>query len=287
VVNFFHEWLGTRGLNTLGLVKDMKVFPSAKSTLGRSVYEEADRLFTAVAFERKVPLLSLLDTRDTFVNAELGKLYGLPDSATMGSLKAVAVTMPDGPRMGFLGTSGFLAVQARATMTSPTLRGKFIRERLLCQDVPPPPPDVMGNLPRPAAKPETNRQRFERHVTDATCRGCHRLMDPIGFPFEAFDGLGTFRTMDNNLPVVLGGDLDGVAFDGPAALAVQLRNDARVAACFVQQQLRHLTGADGAETVADHAEILALAWKKNGGQLDALWPLLFGSEAFASVEVSQ
>jgi hypothetical protein len=65
---------------------------------------------------------------------------------------------------------------------------------LLCQHVPPPPPNVDTNLPEASAdKPLTRRQRMSAHVENALCASCHRLMDPIGFGLESFDAIGRFR----------------------------------------------------------------------------------------------
>ena len=42
-------------------------------------------------------------------------------------------------------------------------------------------------------KPLNNRQRLQAHLSNPTCSGCHRLVDPIGFGFENFDAIGRFR----------------------------------------------------------------------------------------------
>ncbi|MEM9194192.1 MAG: DUF1592 domain-containing protein [Myxococcota bacterium] len=47
-------------------------------------------------------------------------------------------------RRGVLTSAGLLALYARPIDTSPTQRGLFIRERILCDHIPPPPPGVEG-----------------------------------------------------------------------------------------------------------------------------------------------
>jgi hypothetical protein len=88
-----------------------------------------------------------------------------------------------------------LASTAGPTATSPTARGIFIREQLLCQHVPPPPPGVNTTLPEPtdANTARTRRQLMTEHVVNPTCASCHRLMDPIGFGLENFDAIGVWR----------------------------------------------------------------------------------------------
>jgi len=99
-----------------------------------------------------------------------------------------------------LGEASFLAANAGPTETSPTARGIFIREKLLCQHVPPPPPNVDTNLPEATEdKPLTRRQRMTGHVENPLCASCHRLMDPIGFGLESFDAIGRLRTRETIL----------------------------------------------------------------------------------------
>jgi len=42
-------------------------------------------------------------------------------------------------------------------------------------------------------KPTTTRERLQIHLSDATCAGCHKLVDPVGFGFEKFDAVGRHR----------------------------------------------------------------------------------------------
>ena len=43
---------------------------------------------------------------------------------------------------GLLGQAAFLALNAKESLTSPTMRGKFVRQTFLCQEVPSPPADA-------------------------------------------------------------------------------------------------------------------------------------------------
>ena len=128
----------------------------------------------------------------SFLTSELAALYGVPapkDQFEMVKFPA------DSKRAGILGQGTFLASTAGPTDTSPTARGIFVRERLLCQHVPPPPPGVITTLPDPLVDqpPKGRRQLMDEHVENPTCASCHRLMDPIGFGFEHFDAIGRWR----------------------------------------------------------------------------------------------
>src|SRR5262245_29616379 len=88
-----------------------------------------------------------------------------------------------------------MATFAHENDTSPVARGRYVRASLLCQSLPPPPMNVNAVPPPPDGK-RTHRQRLEQHSTDASCAGCHKLMDPLGFAFESFDSVGRHRDND-------------------------------------------------------------------------------------------
>ncbi len=63
------------------------------------------------------------------------------------------------------------------------------------------------------------RAQMEQHRANPVCASCHRLMDPLGFALENFDGVGTWRTIDAGTPIDASGVLpDGTAFRGLAEL---------------------------------------------------------------------
>ena len=122
----------------------------------------------------------------SFLNADLASLYGVP--APSGEFELRAASRPTSRRSGLLGQASFLTSNAGPVETSPTARGIFIREQLLCQHVPNPPPGVNTQVPEPTAdRPLARRQRMQAHVDNPTCASCHRLMDPIGFGLENYD----------------------------------------------------------------------------------------------------
>src|SRR5207237_4624227 len=107
-------------------------------------------------------------------NSELAALYKLPAPASeFDKVKFPA----DSDRAGILGQAMFLAATSKPEETSPTVRGYAVREQFLCQIIPDPPPGVNSTLPPvTAAKPMSNRERLQVHMTNSTCSLCHSLM---------------------------------------------------------------------------------------------------------------
>ena len=152
--------------------------------------------------------------------------------------------MPDsGTRSGLLSKAALLSEFANQQFGSPTLRGKFMRESLMCLTVPPPPKGVnQGAVDQPTDIPMTRRQRLEQHRKDPTCAGCHALMDPLGLPLESFDAIGKYRTTDNGLPVDPSGAFDGHDVADSRALGVAVSQSATVAQCLVRRYYAYAVG---------------------------------------------
>ena len=163
---------------------------------------------------------------------------------------ATLLTQPHGfagepARTGLLGLAGVLATHAHYQRSSLTLRGKLVREELLCQPLPDPPPDVDISLPE-IAPGATTREAVAAHLTTPQCAGCHALVDPLGFAFESYDAVGAFRTLDNGATIDTTGELTAAdvegPFDGPAELAEQLAMSQDVQWCVTRQWFRYALG---------------------------------------------
>lgn len=257
LIEFFAEHLKLDRLDSM--TKDPAVFPQMSPTLGDAMRRELLLMIDDIAFERDADLREMFDARTTFVNAELARLYQLPDRIDGAEFQKVSFP-ENSPRAGVLTSGAFLALNAHATITSPTLRGRFVRQSLLCQDVPPPPPGVNTTVPGddPNTGPETLRQRLERlHLAAPQCAGCHQAMDPIGFGLEGFDAIGAYRTTDNGLAVDTTGALGGESFRDARGLATLLRDRVEVAACISRLTYRYATGH--LETPGESRAIAALA----------------------------
>ncbi len=162
-------------------------------------------------------VLELLTADYTFVNERLARHYGIPN--VYGTqFRRVPVT--NDARRGLLGHGSILTVTSQPNRTSPVLRGKWILENLLGTPPPPPPanvPPLKENSER--ERPLTMREQMEEHRANPACASCHKLMDPLGFALENFDGVGAWRTSDSRVPIDPSVELaDGTRVDGPVAL---------------------------------------------------------------------
>jgi hypothetical protein len=112
-----------------------------------------------------------------------------------------------------------------------------VREILLCQRIPDPPPNVNFALVQDTTNPNyrTLRQRMTAHRTEATCAGCHKLMDPVGLGLENFDTAGGYRTEENGVVIDASGEIDGVHFDNPAELGKALHDLPAASRCLVDR----------------------------------------------------
>jgi Protein of unknown function (DUF1592)/Protein of unknown function (DUF1588)/Protein of unknown function (DUF1595)/Protein of unknown function (DUF1587)/Protein of unknown function (DUF1585) len=237
VMSFMSGWLGLDRLNTV--VKDDTVFqmPAAVKT----ALAGETRAFMLDAFSNDLPVSSLFSARYSFLNQDLAQYYGIyPSDGTQVSASFTKVTFPTGAHRdpGLLGQGGLLTGYADAAISSPVLRGKLVRTRMLCQNMPPPPANVNTKL-APAAQAETTRQHFAQHDQNATCAACHHLMDPIGFGFEHYDAFGRWRDQENGFPIDATGTLASVTegdvpFDGLGALSTYLASSDAVKQCFVR-----------------------------------------------------
>jgi hypothetical protein len=228
------------------LSQSPEIFPAAASaTLGASMRGETQAVLRDL-FGRDGDYRELFTTMNTFVNAELASLYGVRASTGTG---LVAAALPaDGPRAGLLGHASFLALNAHPDGTSPTLRGKFIVETLLCRAVPPPPNDVVTEIPE-ADKGKTKREQLRVHQTLTTCAGCHALMDPLGLALEHFDGVGAYRETDRGMALDVTGTVSSKSFNGARELGRLLADGLltpdghpQTAECVVRNLLRAATG---------------------------------------------
>jgi hypothetical protein len=276
--NFWSEMLRLAELDELPQLPS--AYPLITKQLGASMRSETLAVLNDLVFDRDADYRELFSSRSTFVNQELAQLYGL--SPVAGNDVQPVILPPSAPRAGLLGQGSFLALGAHAASTSPTRRGKLVREVLLCQAIPPPPPNVSTEfLPDPAGDVKrTMRQKLEFHRTDPNCAACHALMDPVGLALEHFDGLGAYRERDGNLPIDASGELDGASFQDALGLGMAVGAHPELATCLGRNLFRYATGR--LETGAEEALVQGLSGGFAGDQyrVKRLLLAVIGSDAF-------
>jgi Protein of unknown function (DUF1588)/Protein of unknown function (DUF1585)/Protein of unknown function (DUF1592) len=246
--------------------------------------EETLRFIGDIVWDRNADARELFFADFTYLNDPLASYYGLPLPGTGAQFARVTLD-PSTSRGGLLTQGAFLSRFAHLDRSSPTLRGKFVREALMCQAIGAPPNDVDTTLPELSDDdtPRTTRQRIEQHMEEPRCASCHIGMDPIGFAFEAFDQGGRFRTTDNGLPVDSSGDLDGQVVDGARGLSSVLKEDATIPGCLVRNLFRH--GVGHIEERSEDASLFLVesAFEDAGYRLRDLLFFIAPSDAFRLV----
>jgi hypothetical protein len=267
IARFHALWLGYHQLP----------FPPALVDLLRA---ESDALVEKVT-AGKTDYLRLFLSEETLLTPALAQHYGLPSASGWTPYGA-------SPRRGILSHGTVLAVGGKFDDTSPTLRGVFVRSRLLCEDVPPPPPNVdVDQAPKEVASP-CKYDRYAAHRSGG-CAACHNRLDPVGFGLENYDRAGKFRAADKDAPAcAINGDgtLEGVGdFNGPAQLAELLIRTGDLESCVVRQlyrfaMARHESGQDGPSL-----DRFTTLFKNGGRQFDRLLLDVASSGVFAHKRV--
>jgi hypothetical protein len=220
------------------LAKDASVYPMVTGTTLEQAREQTLRTVIDHLLTRRGDYRDLMTTRSSFMSPALAVVYGVP--APPGW---VAHEFPaDGPRRGLLTQVSFLAAHSHAVRSSPTLRGKALREVFLCQSVPPPPPNVDFSALEENEHARTARERLVVHNSNPSCAGCHLIMDPMGLALENFDGAGQYRVTENGAPLDVSGELDGREFDDVRGLSEAMYGHPKLAACLVERLYTYATG---------------------------------------------
>jgi hypothetical protein len=226
VSNFGGQWLQLRNLAAAAPV--VQVFPDFDDNLRQAFKTETEMFFESIVREDR-SVQDLLNADYTFVNERLAKHYGIPD--VYGSqFRRIHLGPEFDNRRGLLGQGSILTVTSVADRTSPVLRGKWVLLNVLGVIPPDPPPnvpplkqsDVKANG-QELAVTVSMRKRMEEHRANPACASCHKMMDPIGFAMESFDGIGSYRTAEFGEKLDLSGGLvDGTKFEGPSGLRKEL-----------------------------------------------------------------
>jgi hypothetical protein len=215
VKNFAGQWLFLR--NVARMSPDTTTFPYFSENLRHAMARETELLVESQLREDR-SVVDLLRTDYTFLNQRLAEHYGI--KGIYGN-EFRRVKLEDPNRHGLLGQASILAVTSYPNRTAPTIRGKWVLEQLLGSPPPPPPPNVPSLKEDATTQKLTMRERMELHRANPTCAVCHRMMDPLGFALENFDGLGGWRmsTGPGAGSIDSSGALpDGTKFNGPAGL---------------------------------------------------------------------
>ena len=242
--NFLAAWLGLDNIETVA--RNTSLYPEFTAGIRTDMLRQTLKT-GATWLERDAQFAELFTSPLSFVTDELAAFY------TMASPTAPAdnhglreVRLPETYPAGLLSHGAVLATYAKASASSPIHRGVLVRERVLCQELAPPPPNL--DTSPPAVDPtQSTRERYIEHASNPACSSCHDLIDPIGFGFEHYDAVGRWReadgvhTIDASGAILFTPNSDG-QFDGLAELGQHLASSQDVEDCFIQQWSEYLYG---------------------------------------------
>lgn len=263
---FFNDFLVLETFDNLS--KDSTIYPAFSLKAVEEAREQTLRTVVDHLITQHGDYRDLFTSRRTFLSSELATVYRLP--VNLGPVGWTPHQFPEGdPRAGLLSQAGFLAQFAHPGRSSPTRRGRAIREILMCQPVPDPPPNVdFSNFEDPKSGLKTARERLTAHNENPVCAGCHKITDPIGLALEKFDGASQFRQLENGVAIDTHGSLDGIDYSDAAGLGRALRDNESVKACIVDRLYAYARGRPTAQADETLTEGFRARFEQSGYRFD-------------------
>ncbi|MHB1207627.1 MAG: DUF1592 domain-containing protein [Rhodospirillaceae bacterium] len=285
---FFADMFHFDEMNTL--TKDTAIYPKFNAQVADDAREQTLKTVVDLLLTRRGDYRDLFTTKQTFLNQSLASIYRVPlDLNVPNGSPDTWVPYefaPDDPRAGILMQVSFVAMNSHPGRSSPTLRGKALREVMLCQKVPPPPGDVKFDIVQDTSNPvyKTARERLTAHRTNPVCAGCHKLIDPMGLALENFDGGGTYRTHENGAPIDTSGELDGMKFTNGAELGRVIHNAPAATSCLVDRLSAYALGRTPGPGDASWVEALKAGFAADGYVVPDLMRRIALSPGFYAAE---
>jgi len=279
---FFSDMLQFDLFDTLS--KDAKIYPKWTVRVGQEAQEQTLRTIVDLLLTQDGDYRDLFTTRKTFLTPALASIYRVPVAQNAAPWQPYEFPAGD-PRAGILAQASFVALHSHEGSSSPTLRGKALRELLLCEPVPAPPGNVNLAGAQDTHDPHfrTMRERLTAHRTDPTCAGCHKLMDPMGLALENFDSDASYRTSENGRPLDTSGELDGIHFNDAAGLGRAMHDNPATGACLVRRMYAYATGRAPARRDMPWIRYLEKSFARDGYRTPELMRRIATSENYYRV----
>jgi hypothetical protein len=284
---FFADMLQFDSFATLS--KDTAFFPKFTYQVTVDAREQTLLTITDLLLTRHGDYRDVFTTRKTFLTPALGTIYRVPVPVVSQSGAPDSWTpyeyVEGDPRSGILSEISFVALHSHPGRSSPTLRGRAVREIVLCQKVPDPPGNVNFTVVQNTGNPQykTAKERLGAHRTQPTCAGCHKLIDPVGLSMENFDSGGGYRTTENGETIDASGELDGTQFANPAGLGKAVHADPATTSCLVYRAYSYGVGRAPAKVEAELIKSLQQGFAADGYRLPELLRRIATSDAFYRV----
>jgi hypothetical protein len=279
LTSFLRQWLRVEELPGAG--KDPMLFPMYDRLMARDLLEELRLLSDEVVFDADGDrsLRTLLTANHGYLNSKTSKIYGVKVKG--GDLTRTPLAPAE--RRGLLTSAAFLAAHADADTTRVVDRGKFVREEVLCAEVPPPPDDFKFDETK-ITEDMTGRQKLTAHAKNPFCANCHALFDGIGFALESYDAVGRYRTTDKDQPIDPTGNLPlpgraPLHFESFVDLVDQITKLPEPYSCFASRYLAYATGGH-AGGACERARLVE-GFRASGYRLDTLVMSVIDSPGFS------
>lgn len=189
IEQFADQWLDLGAVQRVAI--NPNYYPKFDDALKISMRQESLHFFKEI-FQQDLSALNFLDSKFTMLNEPLAKHYGL--TGPRGSSFERVALNPKDHRGGVLTHGSILLGNSTGEDSHPVKRAVWIRERLL-DDPPSDPPPNVPNLD--ATNPDfanlSVRDQLAAHREEASCKDCHRGIDPWGIPMENYGGDGLWR----------------------------------------------------------------------------------------------
>lgn len=278
---FFVDYLKVDAIFAKNKLDSLGLTPAARASLVEGIRRDLRGIFS-------VPGASLLDpfrALDFHVDAGSATFFGVP--VVQGDSFEL-ISMDPAERRGVLSHPAFLSVHAGEGDSGIVKRGVFTLEQLLCVELGPPPADISETEDVPADfvdEEQTSRAVLTvRHSSQATCVGCHRVIDPAGFGFENYDSVGRYRVVEKgNIPIDASGELallEGVlAYGNSVEYIDALVGSEALRSCLTDRYFTYVLG-DSPRRV--EREALYASFAENEGSLESLVDAMIQTPSFTA-----
>jgi hypothetical protein len=271
------KWVGLGdGINVDLGEKNQEFTPELKASM-----EKGTSMFFANLLTSGGTVADVLTSPAGFVDQRLAKHLGMTGGPATGFGK---IDMPADQRAGILTQPGLIARYSMGH--SVVFRGKFVRDQLLCGEIPPPPNIEEIDMENTASANLSEREQSQRRLANPICGSCHGAMDPMGLAMLKYDPLARFRANDESGKPIdatgtisSAGDADGMV-DGAVGMAKKLAGSTFVRGCIESKMFTYALGRD--LSPQDSCEIKRIDGyvQAHGGKLSELITAVIYSSAF-------
>ncbi len=239
LTNVFLSWLGGQQVLTIEKTMDERGTVTFDDPLRQSMFAET-KAFTADVLWKGGTVADLFQSNRAFVDKTMATFYGI----TYSGQGTIQTQMPAN-RSGLLTRAG-LITSVRYGHNPEVFRGQLLRMKVLCGDIPPPPPTVNVDAFNAQYGGLSTRQRIAARASQPSCGTCHQYMDTLGIAYDNFGAVGQPVTQVNGVPPGPAGQLTRTDVDGAFADVLELSKKLAVSEvvkqCMARQMITYAVG---------------------------------------------